>query len=144
MTDVSGTRLKLVKSYKDLLVWQLAMDALIMCYRLTEGFPSADQFGLSFQIRKSAVSIPSNIAEGYQRRSRKVYFNHISIALGSQGELETQLEAARRLGFCSEADVKPVVETVEEVGRLLFGLARSLTRGDGTGTRAFSYHVPDA
>jgi four helix bundle protein len=117
-----------VKYYKDLLVWQRAMDLVVLCYRLTDRFPPTERFGLTHQIRKSSVSIPSNVAEGNQRMKTLVYLNHISIALGSQGELATQLEASRRLKFCSESDLASIVETVEEVGRLLWGLAESLER----------------
>jgi four helix bundle protein len=99
--------------------------------------------GLSFQIRKSAVSIPSNVAEGNQRLTTPTYINCVSIALGSQGELATQLEASRRLGFGSEKERAVVIETCEEVGRLLYGLLESLERR-GTAPRVFSYIVPES
>lgn len=131
-----------VRSYKDLLVWQRAMDLVVMCYKLTEAFPPSERFRLTYQIRKSAVSIPSNTAEGNQRRTTAAYLNFVSIALGSQGELITQLEASRRLNFCSKDEVAPVAEAAEEVGRLLWGLAESLERRGTAEPRVFSYKVP--
>jgi four helix bundle protein len=102
--------MKKVKSYKDLLVWQRAMDLLVMCYRLTETFPASERFGLTYQLRKSAVSIPSNTAEGNQRRTTAAYLSYVSIALGSQAELITQLETSRRLKFCSTDEIAPVID----------------------------------
>jgi four helix bundle protein len=124
-----------VKYYKDLLVWQKGMDLVVLCYQLTDRFPSSERFGLIHQIRKASVSIPSNVAEGNQRRTTPAYFNHVSIALGSQGELATQLEVSRRLKFCSDSDLGPIVEAAEEVGRLLWGLADSLERRMGEESR---------
>jgi four helix bundle protein len=132
-----------VTHYKDLLVWQLAMDLLVMCYKLTARFPPSERWGLIHQIRKSAVSIPSNVAEGNQRPTA-VYLNHVSIALGSQGELVTQLEASRRLKLCSDDEVKPVAEAAEEVGRLLWGLAQSLEHRLAAAPRAFTHRVPQS
>ena len=127
--------------YKDLVVWQRGMDLVVMCYRLTNDFPPSERMGLSFQIRKSAVSIPSNIAEGNQRRTTPAYINCVSIALGSQGELATQLEASRRLGFGLDRERAVAIDTCEEVGRLLYGLLESLERR-GAAPRVFSYTVP--
>ena len=100
------------------------------CYRLTAGFPAAERYGLSAQIRRAAVSVPSNLAEGHNRRSRNAFANHVGIALGSQAEIETQLMLAVSLGFATEDDAKPVLEHASEVGRLLHGLVRSLENAD--------------
>jgi four helix bundle protein len=97
---------------------------------------------LSLQIRKAAVSIPSNTAEGYQRRATRAYLNHLSIASGSQGELHTQLEVARRLGFITAAEAATVLEAAAEVGRLLYGLIESVKK-DEPGQREYSFIVPD-
>jgi four helix bundle protein len=116
---------------RDLEAWQLAMDLVERCYRITEPFPRSELYGLTGQIRRAAVSIPSNIAEGHCRRSTKAYVNHVSIALGSHGELETCIELARRLGFLSskhEIDIAPLCGSV---GRLLNGLLASLERRIG-------------
>ena len=83
-------------------------------------------YGLTSQLRRAAVSIPSNVAEGFCRRSTKVYANHVAIALGSHAELETCFELAFRLGFLSAADRVRVVASTNSVGRLLSGLHRSL------------------
>ena len=119
-----------ITSYRELLVWQKAMTLAERCYSLTEGFPKEERYGLSTQIRRSAVSIPSNLAEGHNRRSRNAFANHVSIALGSQAELETQLLLSVRLGLASESAAIPVAELASEVGRMLHGLIGSLENPD--------------
>ncbi len=114
--------------HKRLTVWNKAMDLVELCYRVTSQFPRTEAFGLCSQIRRAAVSIPSNIAEGHNRRSRPSYAQHVSIALGSQAELETQLELAERLGMAMPAELSPVRALAAEVGRALHGLARALER----------------
>jgi four helix bundle protein len=135
--------MKRIESYRDLVVWQQAMDLVVMCYRVTEQFPSNEQFGLTFEVRKSAVSIPSNIAEGYQRRSTGAYLQHLSIASGSQGELGTQLEIARRLGYLPVSVASATTEANEEIGRLLYGLSESVRKKPHLARRAYSLIVPD-
>lgn len=115
-----------IESYRDLTVWQRAMTLAAGCYRLTAGFPVEERYGLTAQIRRAAVSIPSNLAEGHNRRSRQAFANHVGIALGSQAELETQLLLAVSLGFAEEVAAQAVLEQAAEVGRLLHGLVRSL------------------
>jgi four helix bundle protein len=119
-----------ITSYKELVVWQKAMTLTERCYGLTDGFPNEERYGLTAQIRRSAVSIPSNLAEGHNRRSRQAFANHVSIALGSQAELETQLLLAVRLRFVSESVAAPVVDLASEVGRMLHGLIGSLEDAD--------------
>jgi four helix bundle protein len=114
--------------YRDLEAWQQGMDLVEACYRLTTSFPRAEIYGLTSQIRSAAVSIPSNLAEGHSRRSTGAYVNHVSIALGSHGELETCIEIAVRLGFLPAAGVTGVVAQCDSVGRLLYGLHKSLVR----------------
>lgn len=121
-----------IASYRDLDVWRKAMALVEMCYRATGSFPKAEQFGLAAQLRRTAISIPSNIAEGHNRRSRQAYRNHIAIALGSQAELETQVELAYRLGFLSSSEVAVVRSQAAETGRMLHGLVRALEKSDGT------------
>jgi four helix bundle protein len=135
--------MKSIESYRDLVVWQQAMDLVVMCYRVTEHFPSAEQFGLTFEVRKSAVSIPSNIAEGYQRRSTGAYLQHLSIASGSQGELGTQLEIARRLGYLPASMASTASDANEEVGRLLYGLSEGVRKNPHSARRAYSLIVRD-
>ena len=91
-------------------------------------FPKSELYGLTSQMRRAAISIPSNVAEGRCRHSTKVYINHVDIALGSHGELETCVEVATRLGFLSSPERKKTLETSDSVGRLLNGLYRSLER----------------
>jgi four helix bundle protein len=119
-----------ITSYRDLIVWQKSMALAEQCYAVTDQFPRDERFGLTAQIRRAAVSIPSNLAEGHNRRSRQAFANHVAIALGSQAELETQLQLAVRLRFLSESAASPVLAQASEVGRLLHGLVQSLENTD--------------
>ena len=113
-----------VRSHRDLLVWQRSVDYVVQIYRLTTSFPADERFGLTSQIRRAAVSIPSNIAEGAARRSKKEFSQFVSIALGSAAEVETQLEIASRLAFISESH--SAHSEVRELIRMLIGLRQSL------------------
>jgi four helix bundle protein len=115
-----------IRSYRDLDAWKLSMKLAEECYRFTEGFPKSEAFGLAAHIRRSAVSIPSNIAEGHSRRSRTAYASFVGIAMGSQAELETQIELARRLGMGQEQDAVRLLESAADVGRVLHGLRSAL------------------
>ncbi len=109
----------IMKSYKDLIVWQKAMELVTAVYSLTEKFPQSEIFGLTAQMKRSAVSIPSNIAEG-SRRGTKADFRHfLLIAYGSGAELETQVEIAKRLPFGSRLDFVQVDALLEEVMKML-------------------------
>jgi four helix bundle protein len=113
-------------SFRDLKVWRDAMTLVEEIYKLSARFPSDERFGLTSQIRRAAVSIPSNIGEGKRRKRQRAFLHHLDIALGSQGELEVQLEIALRLGFVATKDIDPVMNRVAEVGRMLNGLIESL------------------
>jgi len=115
-----------IQTYRDLETWQRSMDFVERCYLITRAFPPDERFGLTSQIRRAAVSIPSNVAEGACRRSTGVYVNHVSIALGSHGELETFFEIAFRLGYLSCVQKQKIMAECDPVGRLLNGLLRSL------------------
>src|SRR5712671_4454126 len=115
-------------TYRDLLVWQQGLTLVEECYRLTKTFPKSELFGLTSQLRRAAVSIPANVAEGHCRRETKPYRHHVSIAIGSHGELETYFELAFRLGYLSADDKGRVVALSDSIGRLLNGLHRSLKR----------------
>src|SRR5690242_14430754 len=115
-----------IQTYRDLETWQRGMDFVEHCYVITRAFPSDERFGLTSQIRRAAVSIPSNVAEGACRRSTGVYINHVSIAVGSHAEIETCIEIACRLGYVSEARKQTLMADCNTVGRLLNGLLRSL------------------
>lgn len=91
-----------MKSHNDLNVYQESMDLVVQIYRITESFPGADKFGLVSQIRRASISIPSNIAEGAARKSKKEFIRFLYISLGSASELETQLEIANRLEFITD------------------------------------------
>lgn len=113
--------------YRDLVVWQKAMDLVVEIYRLSQDFPATEKFALASQIQRAAVSIPSNIAEGHARKSTGAFLNHLSIAAGSLAELETQIMLAERLGFCNEDTSLSLLASTDEIGRMLTGLKTSLT-----------------
>jgi len=119
-----------ISSFRDLLVWQKAMRLAEGVYKLTESFPRSEMYGLTAQLRKSAVSIPSNVAEGCGRQATRPYVNHLFIALGSEAELQTQLELSCRLRFTTRSNVQPLLDNASEVGRMLNGLIGSLERAD--------------
>ena len=114
-----------IRSFRDLLVWQKAMTLVEDVYTLTEEFPRSEQFGLSIQLRRAAVSIPSNIAEGHARRTG-YFLNHLNMAVGSQAELQTQLELACRLRFVERSQVEPLLVAGAEIAKMLHGLSASL------------------
>ena len=114
-----------IQSYRDLDAWKLGMEFVLSTYALTKGFPREDLYGLTSQLRRAAVAIPSNISEGHQQGT-KVYLRHVIIAAGSAAEAETQLEIARRLGYGTDRDIAKAMELVRHVRRVLFGLRRSL------------------
>jgi four helix bundle protein len=115
-----------VKSYKDLLVWQKSMDLVEEIYKVTSAFPRNEEFGLKSQMRRAAVSIPSNIAEGQGRHHRKVFLEFLFIALGSLFELRTQIELTIRLKILSESECEQTRCLCDEVGKMLHGLVSSI------------------
>jgi four helix bundle protein len=114
------------KSYRDLGVWQKAMDLVIECYRARQGFPKGETFGLSSQLQRAAVSIPANIAEGRAKQHGREFLRHLSIASGSLAELETHILIAERLNYLGRAEGHPLLERTSEIGRMINGLRRSL------------------
>jgi four helix bundle protein len=118
------------QSYKDLVVWQKGIALAKIVYRLTQNFPPEEKFGLVAQMRRSAVSIPSNIAEGQARRTTGEFIQFISNAEGSVAELDTQLILSMELGFCDSSNAAAAFELVDELRRMLNVLRRKLsTRG---------------
>jgi len=117
------------KSYRDLEAWQKAVDFVEMIYRITHGFPSEERFGLTNQLRRAAVSVPSNIAEGQGRRSGKNFARFLAMALGSLAEVETQLLISMRLGYINSEQSNEALHLAGQVGRLISGLRRSLKVG---------------
>ena len=116
-----------VTSYRDLVAWQKSMDLTVSLYAASSVFPREEAYGLTAQVRKAGVSVPSNIAEGQGRKSTAEFLHHLSIALGSLNELETQLLIAGRLKFIAGQQVDVLLEQCGEVGRLINGLYNSLS-----------------
>ena len=114
-------------SFRELDVWMVAMNLVMDVYALTASFPRDERFGLTAQIRRAAVSIPANIAEGKARFGPGEYRRFVSIALGSVAELQTELEIAERLGFVTMAALEPAREKLDHVGRMLTNLAKRLS-----------------
>ncbi len=116
-----------VRNYRDLQVWQRAKAFAVEIYRVTETFPRKEQYSLTDQIRRSAVSIPSNIAEGHIRRSDKVFANYLDTALGSAAELSTQLEIALEVGYLQPEVSRRLQAELQEIIKMLFGLLAVVT-----------------
>ena len=117
------------KAYQDLLAWQKGIDLCELIYRASADFPRHELYGLTSQIRRAAVSVPSNIAEGAGRITKGEFIQSIGHARGSLLELETQLIVAQRLGYLDSNRSEDLLETANEVGKLANGLIRSLRRG---------------
>ena len=116
-----------VQSYQDLVVWQKAMEATRLVYLLVRKLPREELFSLSDQMRRAAVSIPSNIAEGQARNSTKEFLHFLAIAKGSKAELETQLLLCVKVGYLADTDIKAAMSLLQEVGKMLGALTRTLT-----------------
>jgi four helix bundle protein len=117
-----------ITSFRQLIVWQKSMDLATRCFALVHKFPRSEQTTLGFQIQRSALSIPSNVAEGFSRHSTASYVQHLWIAHASGAELETQIELGRRVGLIDEREGEMLIEDAREVGRIINGLVRSLER----------------
>ena len=115
-----------IKGYRDLIVWQKAMLLSVEVYRTTSRFPRSELYGLVSQMRRSAISIPSNIAEGSLRFSRKDFRRFLLIAFGSGAELETQLELSQQLGFINKKSQKITSSLLDEIMRMLNKMTNSL------------------
>ena len=116
-----------IKSHRDLVVWQKAMDLVVLIYQATAAFPKHELYGLTSQLRRAAVSIPANVAEGQGRRSKSEFCQFLGNARGSLLELDTHLELALRLKYLTNSQHERIHKDVVEVGRLANGLMRSLT-----------------
>ena len=115
-----------IKSHRDLIVWQKAMELVVHVYDKSQTFPKAETYGLTSQMRRSVCSVPANIAEGQGRRLHGEFLNFLGNARGSLWELDTQLEIAFRLNYLSSEEHVALVAQLSEVGKLLNGLIRSL------------------
>jgi four helix bundle protein len=116
----------MLRSYKDLKVWQKSYQLCLDIYKLTKGFPKEELYSLTSQIRRSAISVPSNIAEGYGRKTTSDYLRFLYIAYGSNCELETQILLTGDLGYSKPEQLKNIQENIGEVERMLKALIKSL------------------
>lgn len=117
-----------IETFRDLLVWQKSMDLAVRCHQLARTFPRSEDFVLGHQIRKSAVSLPSNVAEGFSRHSKASYIQHLWMAHASGAELETQIELSKRITIASEGEADALIRSAQEIGRMINGLVGSLER----------------
>ena len=124
----------MIRSYKDLVVWQKGIDLVEEVYRLTAQFPNYERYGLAGQMQRAAVSVPSNIAEGHERRHLSWCLQHLSIALASLAEVETQLEIARRLKYVAQNDSDQIEKQTDSLGRQNRSLRNSLANRNQTST----------
>ncbi len=115
-----------IKSYRDLIVWQKALILVSAIYKISEAFPAREMYGLTSQIRRAAVSIPSNIAEGQARQHTGEFVHFLHIALGSLAEVDTQLELAVEMDFTSREQIGTCNQQIEEIRKMLHVLIRSL------------------
>ena len=114
--------------YSDLKVWQKSMDMAVDIYTMVKGLPREELYGLSDQMRRAAVSVPSNIAEGHQRSSTRDYIRFLNIAKGSLGEIETQIILCKRLGYIGDNKQMELLLRCEEIGKMLSGLITNLQK----------------
>ena len=117
-----------VSHFRELHVWQRGMDVVEAVYRVSATFPKSELYGMTGQVRRAAVSVPSNIAEGHTRASTKEYLNHVSIAQASLAEVETQLEIATRLGYLDSVQLNAVLEQAAVLGKQLYTLRDALAK----------------
>ncbi len=116
----------LAKNFRDLEVWQLGKDIALSAYKLTRQFPKEEIYGLASQIRRAAVSVPSNVAEGFNRFHNKEYRQFLFVALGSCAELETQIDLAVELGYCDQAASASLFEKLDHEARMIRNLIKRL------------------
>ena len=120
-----------IADHRDLIVWQKAMHLAVAIYRATAELPRVEMFGLTAQLRKAALSIPSNLAEGSARRTSADFLSFLHIARGSQAEVDTQLRLAMALGYLTDRTANELLAQTEEVGRLLTALIHGIRRRQG-------------
>ncbi|GAA4030457.1 four helix bundle protein [Flavobacterium cheonhonense] len=119
-------KLKNMKAFRDLLIWQKAMNLVTNTYQITQKFPKEELFGLTSQIRRSAISLPSNIAEGYGRDSNKEYLRFIKIVIGSLFEFQTQIEIAKNINYLNENEFKNLYEETRELEAMIISFSKRL------------------
>jgi four helix bundle protein len=119
-----------INSFRDLRVWRAGMDLVEQVYKLTQAFPREEAYGLTSQMRRAAVSVPSNIAEGHTREHTKEYLHHVSMAQASLAELQTQIEIAGRLNYLSAEAINQTLEQAASLSRQLYALRNGLMKGN--------------
>ncbi len=115
-----------IKNYKDLDIWKRSIGVVENIYKITKNFPKEEMYGLTSQLRRSAVSIPSNIAEGFARFSNKEYKHFLFISLGSCAELSTQIIIALRLGYLERREAEELLNEIDEISKMTMGLVKKL------------------
>jgi four helix bundle protein len=130
------------QSFKDLVVWQRAIELTVDVYKLTSKFPEAERFGLTNQMRRASVSVASNIAEGYGRSTKGEYVQFLGHACGSCSELETQIVIAKKLGFGAPPNLESTESLCNDVGRLLGALMKSIRSKQSQPPQSLSPLVP--
>lgn len=115
-----------MKTFRDLIAWQKAKSFVVLIYKVTDKFPRAELYSLTDQIRRASVSIPSNIAEGYQRKTTKEFYQFLRIAYSSCAEVETQVEIARDLKYVEEKPYLRLISDIQEIEKILVGLLKSV------------------
>jgi|SRR5688572_1431306 len=131
MADARSGAMENITSFRQLLVWQKSMDLAVRCYATARKLPKSEQPVLGYQIRKSAVSIPSNMAEGFSRHSTASYIQHLWTSHASGAELETQVEIGRRVEYIDGTEADILVTDSREIAPMINGLVRSLERARG-------------
>lgn len=121
-----------VNTYKDLIVWQKAMEMTIALYQIVKKLPKEETYALSDQMRRAAISIPSNIAEGFGRNSKKEYIQFLFIANGSVCELETQLILCVHFKYFTEQEIQPIINLLDEIKRIIMTITKKLTLNTST------------
>ena len=117
-----------IKSYRDLEVWQKAMDLVVVCYEITKEFPKNEIYGLTSQLQRAAVSIPTNIAEGQARQYTKEFIQYLSISYGSIAEVETLMQIAEKLNYLNTNQLCKLMDRTAALGRMINGLRKSLEK----------------
>lgn len=117
-----------MRPHEKLDLWKRSIDFVVAIYRLTDNFPKEEKFGLTSQLRRAAVSVAANVAEGAAKTSTKDFRRYLSNSQGSASEIETELQIALRLNYVDEADFKVLSKDLDDVGRMITGLSRSLQR----------------
>ena len=130
-----------MRPHERLEVWERAVDFVVRIYKMTETFPREEKFGLTSQIRRAAVSVPANIAEGAARQSSKEFNYFLSIAQGSVRELATEILIARKLGYLNEQTYRIDDDELASIGRMILGLARSVKRRNALADLLFTLHL---